>query len=153
MDYVSVISIVLAFASALFSLFTYFHNIEIRKRERTINAYVELEKTVLWDLSRYTKESIKAIVDNPTGNKANYNSLSSILYRLTTFSICVNEGVYDYNLVNKMSKSLLTSSYYSLKPLIEKKKTYTKGHINVNYDPFVELSRRIINDRKNINKS
>ena len=63
---ISIISAVLAIASASFSCFTYFRNVIHDRRRDTLDAYNTLQNEAFDELNKIQPSNIREIADDPT---------------------------------------------------------------------------------------
>ena len=92
------------------------------KKQLTIEAFNQLQEQVLDKLASVDRENAELIVENRyKGNdfKQAYNDYKTLIARLEHFAIGVNEGVYDFDIVNKLAGEHLVFLYPKIEPIID----------------------------------
>lgn len=86
-------SIVIAFASVIFSLVTYRKTVTHDRKQATLDTYNRLQNEVLDNLNAYTPSEIADIAEEP--RSAEYKKLSGYIARIEHFCVGINEKIYD----------------------------------------------------------
>ncbi len=132
------ISLIIAVASFICSICTYFASLRRERRQATLDAYRELQTQVLDKLNCYTPKQVKEIAEDP--RSAQYKTLSALLARCQHFAVGVNTGVYDFKVLQRLAGGYFVWLYRKLEPLIQKKRT---GHSDKHYSEFEQFVRKL----------
>lgn len=141
-------SIIIAIVSAVFSIVTYIFTVRYEKRKATVEAINLLQNEVLDRFVSISKDNAITIVenlDNPKCREA-YNDYRALIARLEHFSIGVNKGIYDFNIVNNLVGIHFIYLYKKVKPIIDETNK-NKKHIQ-NYCNFEKLVKSIEQKQK-----
>ena len=132
----SIASAVLAVASAAFSVYTFYRNVQHDRRRDTLNAYNTLQVQALDVLDSYTGTQIKQILEGK--DRAEVRKISRCLARLEHFSVGVNTKIYDRKTVYELAHGFLDKGlWYKLQPVLEKKQ---KGQGENYYQNYCDLA-------------
>lgn len=118
---ISIVSAILALASAGFSCFTYFANVRHDLRRDTLDAYNTLQNEVFDKLNQMTPANIREIAEDP--RSAAYKTVGGYIARIEHFCTGVNLGIYDRKTVYSLAHGYLDGKVIrsSIDPIIEKK--------------------------------
>lgn len=143
----SVAASVSAIISAFALVYTYKSNKTAHKNERkssTITAYRILQDEVLDKLVDYKKADFDLVIENIDDNtdcKTAYNDTRTLLARCECFSVAVLEGIYDFDILYKISGKHLLVIYRKVKPIIELARE--RGKTELPYSSFEKLCKKI----------
>lgn len=152
----SITSIVIALISMVYT-FIINRNVRILARKQsTLDAFNNLQKDVLDDLVFVTKKNASLIVENIDQKECleAYNSYRILIARLEHFAVGVNEGIYDFGVVNSLAGEHLIDLYNKVKPIIDHTNIRNSNSKNdtKNYNEFVLLVKRLKEKRNKTTK-
>ena len=118
----AVVSATLAFASLVNTVIIQRKTAAENKKNNTIRAYNRLQDQVLDYMTKYPKEQVEILVDDmdyePEIREA-YDACRTLIARCEHFSVGVNSGVYDIDLVNDLGGKHLIYLYQKVLPIID----------------------------------
>ena len=117
----AVVSAIAAFATLLFSLYTYRRTLVHDRKQATLDAYNILQEQSFDQLNLIMPAEIRSIVQHPTSEE--YKRVSAYAARLEHFCVGVNTGIYDRNTVYALGHGYLDGKMLlsRIEPIIEKK--------------------------------
>ena len=94
-------SIIIATASAIISIVTFFVTVGFEKRKITIRAINLLQNEVLDKFVFVKKDNVKFVVENLEDEKCRktYDEYRTLVARLEHFAVGVNKRIYNYGIV------------------------------------------------------
>lgn len=124
---IAVISIIIAIASVVFSIFTYYQNVIHDRKQATLEAYNRLQSEVFDMLNIYTPTEIRNICEDTKSNE--YKILSGYLARIEHFCVGINEKIYDKNIFYTMAHGYFDGFLLKnrIDPLLESKNSGKTG--------------------------
>ena len=127
---VAIVSGVIAIASALFSVFTYYNTVLHDRKSATLEAYNRLQAEVFDPLNSYTPMEISDICEDT--KSVEYKVLSGYLARIEHFCIGVNEKIYDKGVFYKMAHGYFDGHilYRRIEPILISKKNAEQYYSN-----------------------
>ena len=146
------VAIGISVIALLFGLYQFIFERKRVRHEATINAFVELQKTVL-NNSKYINADITKILTNhqkvQTGIVDNdWEEISEFLARIEQFSVGVNTKIYDIKVVDRMAGSHLIKEYNRFQPIINYKRQ--KSNTNKRYIEFETMVKKLKEFNPNI---
>lgn len=132
---ISIVSIVLAFVSAVHSIFVYIQTVKHDKKQATLDAFNILQEQVLDKINLYSNSRVKEIAEDARSKE--YKSLTILMARIEHFSVGVNSNIYDIKIVKRVAGKYFCAIYDKLLPMIEKKRETFKN--DKHYDEFEKL--------------
>lgn len=141
-------SIIIAIASAGFSIVTYINTVQYEKRKATIEAINLLQNEVLDKFVSVNKDNAILIVENldKKNCKEAYNDYRALIARLDHFAIGVNKHIYDFCVVNNLVGIHFIYLYKKLIPIIDEANKNEKQLTH--YCNFVKLVKKLDCKRK-----
>lgn len=118
---IALISVIIAVASILFSIFTYYRSVLHDRKQATLESYNRLQTEVFDNLNSYAPSEIQLICQD--SKSAEYKILSGYLARIEHFCIGVNEKIYDKEVFYKMAHGYFDGFILRnrIKPILESK--------------------------------
>ena len=153
---IRIIPIVISAVALLVSLYNILSNKNRGKKQATLDAFDKLQREVLDGIrSVKKKDTNKLGAEGEAANPELWKQLTLYLIRIERFSVGVNTGVYDINVLNRLAGSYLIDMYYFLKPVIDKKRnisTAIKKPKKKTYDEFEKVVGKLEKIRKRVPK-
>lgn len=138
---VAIVSGVIAIASALFSVFTYYNAVLHDRKSATLEAYNRLQAEVFDPLNSYTPMEISDICEDT--KSVEYKVLSGYLARIEHFCIGVNEKIYDKGVFYKMAHGYFDGHilYRRIEPILMSKKNAEQYYSNT-YSVLEQMNKK-----------
>ena len=138
---VAIVSGVIAIASALFSVFTYYNTVLHDRKSATLEAYNRLQAEVFDPLNSYTPMEISDICEDT--KSVEYKVLSGYLARIEHFCIGVNEKIYDKGVFYKMAHGYFDGHilYRRIEPILMSKKNAEQYYSNT-YSVLEQMNKK-----------
>ena len=138
---VAIVSGVIAVASALFSVFTYYNTVLHDRKSATLEAYNRLQAEVFDPLNSYTPMEISDICEDT--KSVEYKVLSGYLARIEHFCIGVNEKIYDKGVFYKMAHGYFDGHilYRRIEPILMSKKNAEQYYSNT-YSILEQMNKK-----------
>lgn len=131
----SVISILLAIGSAVFSLWVHKQTVLHDKNQATLDAINVLQVQVFDELYDYPNSKIAEISQNNRSEE--YKRITKLMARIEHFSVGVNSNIYSLEITKRLAGKHFCAMYNKLLPMIEKKRKINKT--DKHYDEFEKL--------------
>ncbi len=132
---ISIISILLAFGSAIFSWRVHKQTVIHDKEQATLDAINILQVQVFDELYDYTNSQISEISKNNRSEE--YKRITKLMARIEHFSVGVNSDIYSLDTTKRLAGKYFCAIYDKLLPMIEKKRDTFKN--DKHYDEFEKL--------------
>ena len=133
---------VLAFALSLFQFL--FEKRRVR-HEATINAFVELQKTVLNNPDFVNADAAQILTNHTTIQSGvidkDWEEISEFLAHIEQFAVGVNTKVYSIKVVDRIAGSHLIKQYERFLPIIEYKRK--KANTDKRYREFEIMAKKL----------
>ena len=119
-DYLGVFDIIAAVANAgavfalIFAIYTYNRDTARKARQDTLEAYKELQESVLSKINMWLPSEIKAAAEDKKSD--GYKTLSAYLSEIEHFCVGINEEIYDFDTFYKLAHGYFDSERGMLKP-------------------------------------
>jgi hypothetical protein len=138
---VAIVSGVIAIASALFSVFTYYNTVLHDRKLATLEAYNRLQAEVFDPLNSYTPMEISDICEDT--KSVEYKVLSGYLARIEHFYIGINEKIYDKGVFYKMAHGYFDGHilYRRIEPILMSKKNAEQYYSNT-YSVLEQMNKK-----------
>ncbi len=146
-DILECISAIGTFASAAIAAGAIVFNEKIRKKKDTYDAYNNFKEKHYDFECEIDERQIRKMACLYTKNKnylkknKKYNKTVEYLCDMEQFATCVNNNIFDIDVVWDMGGPFIVEKYYSLQPLIQKKREYK--HRNSIYEQFEEMKNKL----------
>lgn len=131
----SIISILLAFGSAIFSWRVHKQTVIHDKKQATLDAINILQVQVFDELYDYTNSEIVAISQNNRSEE--YKRITKLMARIEHFSVGVNSDIYSINITKRLAGRHFCAIYDKVLPMIKKKRETFKN--DKHYNEFEKL--------------
>ena len=121
-----------------------------RERQKdTIDAFSKLQEEVLDKLASDSNQNVKRIVENFNQPKCKeaYDDYRVLIARLEHFSVAVNSGIYDFDVLDRLGGEHIAFLYKKVKPVIDKANSFS--HDKKYYCEFTELAEKLNEKHKN----
>lgn len=125
---IAAVSIIIAVASALFSVFTYYQNVIHDRKQATLEAYNRLQAEVFDMINTFMPAEIRDICEDTKSNE--YKLLSGYLARIEHFCVGINEKIYDADIFYAMAHGYFDGFLLKnrIEPLLESKNSGKTGN-------------------------
>ena len=136
MQYIlSILALVISFASAVFAGITFFWTAKRGKRQATLDAFNKLQTEVFDKINLKTPAEIKDIAVHPRSPE--YKEMSAYIARIEHFCVGVNQNVYDKKTLFDLAHGYFDSPTIinRISPMIEHKQK------NANEDYFQNIHK------------
>lgn len=118
--YISIISVLMAVFSFMFSLFTYQKSVVHDRKQATLDAYNMLQEQSLDKLSSYFPVEIAEIAKSRTSEE--YKTISRYIARIEHFCVGVNQNIYDKEIVYELAHGFLDGAIKKrIEPVLNRK--------------------------------
>ena len=120
------------------------------KQKDTIDAFSKLQEEVLDKLASDSNGNVKLILENINEPKCKeaYDDYRVLIARLEHFSVAVNSGIYDFDVLDRLGGEHIAFLYKKVKPVIDKANSFS--HDKKYYCEFTELAEKL-NEKHKIN--
>ena len=135
----SIISILLAIGSAIFSFHVRKQTVIHDKNQATLEAINVLQVQVFDELYNYTNSKISEISQNNRSEE--FKKITKLMARIEHFSVGVNSDIYSLEITKRLAGRHFCASYEKLLPMIENKRKALKN--DKHYDEFEKLVERL----------
>ncbi len=149
--FAAVASAIFAGCSLRFSAKTNKSISELNKKQRTIEAVNRLQAVALDKLAVCSKQDVANTVDclENSDCKDAYNNYRAIIAKIEHFATGVNEGVFDFDLVNKLVGAHLVFLYNKVEPIIKHARQFGEQRKYYYYE-FEKLKEKLEETNKSI---
>ena len=119
------------------------------KQKDTIDAFSKLQEEVLDKLASDSNQNVKLIVENFNQPKCKeaYDDYRVLIARLEHFSVAVNSGIYDFDVLDRLGGEHIAFLYKKVKPVIDKANSFS--YDKKYYCEFTELAEKLNEKHKN----
>ena len=119
------------------------------KKKDTIDAFSKIQEEVLDKLASDSNQNVKLIVENFNQPKCKeaYDDYRVLIARLEHFSVAVNSGIYDFDVLDRLGGEHIAFLYKKVKPVIDKANSFS--HDKKYYCEFTELAEKLNEKHKN----
>ena len=158
-DWEMILAVISAFAAAGSAIFagaqlkesqkTQKEMLHREKQKDTIDAFSKLQEEVLDKLASDSSQNVKLIVENFNQPKCKeaYDDYRVLIARLEHFSVAVNCGIYDFDVLDRLGGEHIAFLYKKIKPVIDKANSFS--HDKKYYCEFTELAEKLNEKHKN----
>lgn len=144
-DIISFISLGISLVSLIISIILYFTSAKHQKKVDTINAYHQLQTDVLDKFALCDKKDVKIWLEHRDNKdvKNAYNDCRALMAKIEHFAVGVNNSVYDYKTMKKLSGVHLIYVYEKLEPIIKETRKYCKPNEKPYYSEFENMVNKL----------
>ena len=133
---ISIISILLAVVSGVFSWRVHRQSVIHDKNQATLDAINILQVQAFDELYEYTNSKILEISKNHCSDE--YKRVSKLMARIEHFSVGVNTEIYSLDITKRLAGKHICALYDKLVPMIKAKRERFKN--DKHYDEFEKLA-------------
>lgn len=146
MNWVDIIALLLSAVAAGFSIWSFFVERKRNRREATIHAFEELEKTVFLqdDYTSAPEEAKKEAEEHKLGRA--WKRGTEYLSRIEHFCVGVQAKAFDLDTLNRLAGGYFINQYEKWLPIIEQKRS-DDGSMK-HYDEFEDVVDELKKKRK-----
>ena len=123
---ISIVSVGLAFGSAVFSLITYIKSIRHDRKQSTLEAFNRLQSEVFDPLNKIMPKEIEGMTHHLQSDE--YKTVSGYLARLEHFCVGVKQKIYDKKTVYELAHGYLDGNVIKRRigPFLEQKNKHAE---------------------------
>ena len=112
-----VVTAVFTIIPIFFAVFTYRRDVERKAQQDTIEAYTQLQKEVLSNISRLKPSEVRSFSEKRTS--AEYKQFTEYLMAVECFCIGLEKGIYDFDVFFSLARDYFDDEKGPIRPTIQ----------------------------------